>query len=145
MTKEERDQLKKLKKLEAIDKKEKEEDRKELKKITDETVRHAFGFLETASKVITNTKRFVYTEFNELIELKKQIYDTSEEQFSHTFTTQDSKLKVIVGFNVVDSFDDSHTAGVDGVLAYLNKLGKDDDSRWLVDNLKKYLARSANG
>lgn len=83
--------------------------------------------------------------FADIIELKKQVYQTSDEQYSHTFTTKDSKFRIIIGFNVVDNFDDSHTAGVDAVNNYLSKLGTDDNSKWLLKQLKKYLARNVKG
>ncbi len=145
LTPEQRQQLEELKRLESQEKEREKEERNTLKQVTDETVKEAFVVLSGLSEVITNVKKQVYGMFADIIELKKQIYQTSDKQYSHTFTTTDSKFRIIIGFHVVDNFDDSHTAGVDGVNEYLNKLGTDTDSKWLVKNLKKYLARNAKG
>lgn len=145
MTAEQRDQLNNLKKLEAQEKEQQKEDREALKSMTDETVKDAFGVLIELSKSIAEAKGVVYGMFADIIELKKQVYQTSNEQFSHTFTTKDSNLRIIVGFHIVDSFDDSHTAGVDGVNAYLNDMGTDADSKWLVKTIKKYISRNTKG
>ena len=145
MTAEQRDQLNNLKKLEAQEKEQQKEDREALKSMTDETVKDAFGVLIELSKSIAAAKGVVYGMFADIIELKKQVYQTSNEQFSHTFTTKDSNLRIIVGFHIVDSFDDSHTAGVDGVNAYLNDMGTDADSKWLVKTIKKYISRNTKG
>ena len=145
LTPEQRAQLQELKKLEAAEKAQEKEERDALKTMTDEAVMEAFGVLCSLSEMIAKVKKQVYAIFADVIELKKQVYKTSAEQYSHTFTTKNSKLRIIIGFHVVDNFDDSHTAGVDGVNEYLGKLGKDTDSKWLVKNLKKYLARNVNG
>lgn len=145
MTADQRQQLEELKKLEAQEKERTKEERETLKTMTDETVKDAFGVLLGLSKSITEAKAVVYGMFADIIELKKQVYQTSDEQFSHTFTTRDSKLRIIVGFHVVDSFDDSHTAGVDGVNEYLSNMGTDDDSKWLVKTIKKYISRNTKG
>jgi len=145
MTAEQRQQLEELKKLESKEKEQTKEERETLKTMTDETVKDAFGVLLGLSKSITEAKGVVYGMFADIIELKKEVYKTSDEQFSHTFTTRDSKLRIIVGFHVVDSFDDSHTAGVDGVNEYLNGMGTDKDSKWLVKTIKKYISRNTKG
>ncbi|WP_461631718.1 hypothetical protein [Labilibaculum euxinus] len=145
MTADQRRQLEELKKLESKEKEQTKEDRETLKTMTGETVKDAFGVLLGLSKSITEAKGIVYGMFADIIELKKEVYKTSDEQFSHTFTTKDSKLRIIVGFHVVDSFDDSHTAGVDGVNEYLNSMGTDDNSRWLVKTIKKYISRNTKG
>jgi hypothetical protein len=145
MTDEQRQQLEELKAMEAKEKQQTKEERETLKTMTDETVKDAFGVLLKLSKSITEAKEVVYGMFADIIELKKEVYKTSDEQFSHTFTTRDSKLRIIVGFHVVDSFDDSHTAGVDGVNEYLSGMGTDEDSKWLVKTIKKYISRNTKG
>ena len=145
MTAEQRKQLEELKQLEKQERQREKEERQALKDVTDDTVKEAFLVLSGLSEVITHSKKQVYAMFADIIELKKQVYKTSDEQYSHTFTTKDSKFRIIIGYNVVDNFDDSHTAGVDGVNKYLSKLGTDDNSKWLLKQLKKYLARNAKG
>lgn len=145
MTAEQRLQLEELKKLESQEKERTKEDRQTLKEMTDESVKDAFAILLQLSKNIKEAKTIVYSKFADIIELKKQVYQTSDEQFSHTFTTKDSKLRIMVGYHVVDSFDDSHTAGVDGVNEYLSNMGTDDDSKWLVKTIKKYISRNTKG
>lgn len=140
-----RQQLEELKKLEALEKERTKEERETLKVMTNETVMEAFEVLENVSKALAVAKKQVYGMFADIIELKKQVYNTSDEQFSHTFTTKNGMFRIIVGFHIVDSFDDSHTAGVDGVNTYLEKLGVDKDSKWLVKTIKKYISRNSKG
>ncbi len=145
LTDEQRHQLEHLKMLEAREKSMVKEDQKALKELTDETVKNAYVILAKTSEVIAEAKTMVYGMFADIIELKKQIYKTSDEQYSHTFTTKDGMLRIIIGFHVVDNFEDSHTAGVDGVNSFLNSLGVDDNSRMLVKMAKKLLSRDNKG
>ncbi len=145
MTAEQRQQLEELKQLEAQEQASIKEERKALKEMTDETVKDAFVVLEQTSKIITEAKAKVYGMFADIIELKKQVYEGSDDQFSHTFTSKDGMLRIIIGFHVVDHFDDSHTAGVDGVNKFLNSLGVDENSKMLVKMAKKLLSRDAQG
>ncbi len=145
LTEEQRKQLEELKRLEQEELDKKREDRQTLKEVTSEAVVKAYSVLEQLSKAIAAAKTEVYSIFADIIALKKDIYETSDEQYSHTFTTDDSKLRIILGFHVIDSFDDSHTAGVDGVNKFLDSLGVDKDSKMLVAMAKKLLSRDAKG
>jgi hypothetical protein len=145
LTPEQRKQLEELKALEAAEIAAKKEERNALKELTDENVKEGFEILLEVSDFLSKAKKKVYGMFADIIELKKQVYDGSDEQYSHTFTTKDGNYRIIIGFHVVDSFDDSHTAGVDGVNKFLNKLGVDKDSKMLVKMAKKLLSRDAKG
>ncbi len=145
MTEEQRKQLEELKKLEKVELDKKKEDRQTLKEVTSEAVERAFRILKELSKVLSDAKTEVHKIFADIIELKKDVYETSDEQFSHTFTTLNGQLRIILGFHVIDAFDDSHTAGVDGVNKFLDSLGVDKDSKMLVAMAKKLLSRDAKG
>lgn len=145
MTEEQRKQLEELKKLEQKENERKREERNTLKEVTSEATVRAFSILNELAKVLADAKTEVYRIFADVIELKKDVYEVSDEQYSHTFTTTDSKLRIILGFHVIDAFDDSHTAGVDGVNKFLDSLGIDKDSKMLVAMAKKLLSRDAKG
>lgn len=145
MTEEQRKQLEKLKALEKKENERKREERDTLKEVTSEATLRAFRIVEQVSKALSDAKTEVYSIFADVIELKKAVYETSDEQYSHTFTTTDSKLRIILGFHVIDAFDDSHTAGVDGVNKFLDTLGVDKDSKMLVQMAKKLMSRDSKG
>ncbi len=145
MTDEQRKQLEELKKLEKVELDKKKEERQTLKEVTSEATLRAFRILQELSKVLGDAKTEVYRIFADIIELKKDIYETSDEQFSHTFTTLDGKFRIILGFHVIDAFDDSHTAGVDGVNKFLSSKAVDKDSEMLVGISKELLSRDAKG
>jgi len=145
LTDEQRKQLEQLQAIANAEKEQKLEDRETLKKLTDENVVTAFGVLDLLSKNIADVKARVYAMFADIIELKKQVYETTDEQYSHTFTSACGKYSIKIGYNTIDHFGDSHTAGVDGVNKFLNSLGIDDNSRMLVKMAKKLLSRDAKG
>jgi hypothetical protein len=145
LTEEQRKQLEELKALEAKEKQQVKKDRDELKKITNKTVKEAFPILMELNEALMNTKKKVYGMFADIIELKKAVYESSDEQYSHTFTSDCGNYRIIIGFHVNDHFEDSHTAGVDGVQRFLNSLGVDDNSKMLVDMAKQLLSRDAKG
>lgn len=145
MTEKQRLQLKELKELEAKEKATLKEEQQTLKEMTDETVKDAFNVLIQTSETIAKAKQLVYGMFADIIELKKEVYKTSDEQFSHTFTTKDGLYRIIIGFHLTDHFEDSHTAGVDGVNTFLNNLGVDTNSKMLVKMAKKFMSRDAKG
>lgn len=145
LTAEQRKELNRLKSLEKAEKEALRDDRNMLKEMTSETVTEAFHIAQEVSETLTKAKTKIYGMFEDVLALKKQVYQISEEQYSHTFTTTDGKYRIIMGFHVVDSFDDSHLAGVDGINTYLDGLGVDDNSKMLVKMAKKLLSRDAKG
>lgn len=120
-------------------------ERDELKMLTDESIIESFEMLRALSLNIGNVKRKVYDTVNTVIELKRNIYNSTREQYSHTFTSSDGMLRIIIGYNVCDDFDDSATAGIDGVNQFLTTLGVDDNSKMLVKMAKQLLAKDAKG
>ncbi len=120
-------------------------ERDSLKKLTDESIKESFKILNGLSVAITDAKKQVYNIINDVIELKKIVYNGTNDQYSHTFTSNDGMLRITVGFNVVDDFDDSSTAGIDGVNQFLTTLGVDDNSKMLVKMAKQLLAKDAKG
>lgn len=120
-------------------------EREGLKKLTDESIKECFDILSGLSSTITEAKRKVYDTINTVIELKRNIYNSTKEQYSHTFTDADGNLRITIGYNVIDDFDDSATAGIDGVNQFLTTLGVDQNSKMLVKMAKQLLAKDAKG
>lgn len=145
LTAEQRKELARLKSLEKAEKEALQDERNTLKEMTDETVKEAFHIFEETSNVLSLTKGKVFGMFADIIELKKQVYKLSDEQYSHTFTSEDGRYRIIIGYHVVDSFDDTHVAGVDGVNRFLDSLADDNKSKMLVKMAKKLLSRDVKG
>ncbi len=145
MTEEQRKQLEELKKLEQQEIDKQREERETLKDMTSDAVLRSFEVLKEVSGALALAKTKVYGILKSVVELKKDVYDVPDNQQSHTFTTSDGKFRIILGYHVIDDFDDSHTAGVDGVNKFLDSLGVDKNSKMLVQMAKKLLSRDAKG
>ncbi len=147
LTPKQRKDLERLKSLEAQEKEAIKNDRQALKDLTSETAKDVFDILMKLSTIVTKVKKEAYEKLLSVIELKRDIYQSTDEQFSHTFTTDCGLYRIIAGFNVIDHFDDSHTAGVDGVLTFLNSLSKGEgsDSEIAVDVAKDALKKDSKG
>lgn len=120
-------------------------EREGLKKLTDESIKECFDILSGVSSNIADAKAKVYDTLNTVIELKRNIYNSTKEQYSHTFTNAEGNLRITIGYNVIDDFDDSATAGIDGVNQFLTTLGVDTNSKMLVKMAKQLLAKDAKG
>ena len=92
-------------------KKQQEEQRKSETKVyfhlRDETVRKVFEKLTRVNADLENIKKEIFDEFGAVLEMKNNLFDSKEEQFSHTFTTTNGDLSVILGQNTIDRWDET--------------------------------------
>lgn len=124
----------------------KKDDRDTYKKVVDETVMVVFEALKELSGRITMAKNYVYGSFSDIMEMKKDVYgEQVDEQYSHTFTTSDGRLRIKLGHHVNDDYDDTVGAGIEKVKRYISNLGKDDDSKRLVGAVIRLLSRNKEG
>lgn len=127
-------------------KKKKKEERETLKNITDETILNVFGSLKKMSESLGLLKKEVYDNFADIIEMKKDVYgDKTAEQHSHTFTTTDGRLRIILGYNTIDDYDDTVDMGIAKVREYIQRLARDEDSKRLVNAVFRLLSKDNKG
>jgi len=137
-----------LQELQAEQKQQEEQKKSELKvyqHLKDETVRKVFEKLTNLSGELEQRKAEVFAEFTAVLQLKGNVYGTKEEQFSHTFTTDDGSLSIIIGHNTIDRWDETISVGIERVNQWLTKLAKDDASALLVGMVRDLLKPNKEG
>jgi len=120
-------------------------ERRMLKEVTNDTIKEVFAKLMSISSLLKDAKNSVYENFATIMELKKQVYDREEGQNSDTFTTTDGKLRITLGYNVVDDYDDTAEVGIEKVKQYISSLAQDANSKQLVGAVLRLLARDQKG
>lgn len=115
------------------------------KRLVSETVVESFPHLENLSAAMFATKDLVRSNFNAVLELKAELYGVKEGQQSHQFTNDDDTLRIRIGYNMVDSYDDTVETGIALVRNYINSLATDEKSKTLVDMVSKLLAKDNKG
>lgn len=115
------------------------------KALVDKAVTECFPVLEVTSGELTKQKSYVREQFNSIIELKSELYDTKQEQSSHSFMSTDGQRRIKIGHNLVDDYDDTVNAGITKVKEFINSLAKDTDTRLLVDTLMQLLSKDKKG
>lgn len=137
----------KQRRFEAFEREEKRKEmvakRKENKEaydaLIDESITAVFPCAMAISQLLGAVKAGIYRTFNTAIEMKADMYEIKEEQQSHTFTSSDGAHRITLGYNQLDNYDDSVTAGIDKVKAFISSLGNDDKSQLLVNGILRLL------
>ena len=128
--------------LEKLESK-KDEDREIYKALVLETVPKAMFQLCAASEIISDAKTKTFQFFEQVLDLKNQVYGLKEKQQSHTFSTD--KEEIIIGYRINEGWDDTVTAGIAKVENYLSSLSKDAETATLVSMLFNMLKKDAKG
>lgn len=142
------DKAKLLKELEAEQKSANERIKKErqsYKLTVDKKVKAILPVLQKVSKSIADAKRYTYKSLESLIKLKTELYDREDDQYSHSFSSSDGEVTIIIGCNVIDGWDDTVNIGIGKVMDYLKTMVKDKDSKDLVETVTKLLSKDNKG
>ena len=101
----------------------KKRDREEYEGLKEMAIRESFELLRMASQGLLDVKTTVFDNFADVLDLKASVYELTPEQMqrqeSHTFTSIDGKVSIIIGSNTVDRWDESVVLGVENVREYL--------------------------
>ena len=120
-------------------------ERQKYKELVDKEITICFPVLQEVSKAISAAKKYVYDNLSTLISIKSEIYEREADQNSHSFTNQNGTITIILGYNMLDSYDDTVDVGVSKVQDFLKTLGKDKESSDMVDTISKLLSRDTKG
>ena len=127
----------------------KKRDRETYEELKSMAIKDSFDLLATASKLLIETKDSVFENFSDILTLKKQVFGLTDEQMerqeSHSFSTQDGKITIILGANTVDKWDETVDVGVLMVKDYLKTLAKDEASGHLVGMITVLLKPNKDG
>ena len=87
--------------------------RVEYAELVDAEVNKAVEELESLSQQIKATKEKVYNNFSTVLDMKSEVIGIPKDnQRSHTFTTSDSRCRIILGVHTVDGYRDTVEDGI---------------------------------
>lgn len=121
----------------------KERDREAYRQIVDDTVDSACLRLQSASTILSEIKSEVFQQFKAVLAMKDEVYQIKEAQRSHTFSTD--RFGITIGYRVIDGWDDTASAGVAKVNAFIGTLARDANSAALVETVFNLLKKDAAG
>lgn len=114
-----------------------EHDLQTYKKLVDDAISETVPEAHCIQEMLTRTKDGIMERFRAVIDLKETLFVGSKQlkygRYSDTFTNSESTMRVTVGYNTLDAYDDTYTAGVEMVNQYIESLATDDKSKQLAD------------
>ena len=120
-----------------------ERDLQTYKKLVDEAIAETVPEAHCIQEMLTRTKDGIMERFRAVIDLKETLFVCSKQlkdgRYSDTFTNSDSNMRVTVGYNTLDAYDDTYTAGVEMVNQYIESLATDEKSKQLADMVNTLL------
>ena len=123
------------------------ENREAYAQLVDEQVELAIPELVSLSEQIRAVKQKVFENFREVLAMKRDVMGLTKQtgQHSHTFTNTAGTMRLTLGSNTVDDYRDTAEDGIEMVKQYIASLGKDEETRALVDMVLRLLARDQTG
>ena len=115
------------------------------KSLVSQTVVDCFPRLQHVSETLAGEKRTIREAFAAVLQLKADLYGVKEGQRSHQFMSDDGTLRIEIGFNCRDNYDDTADTGVAMVKEYLAELGDSDNARQAVKLALSLLAKDQKG
>ena len=78
--------------------------------------------------------------------MKKDVMKlTKDGQRGHNFTTSDGKMRIELGFYVLDNYKDTVNDGIAIIKEYISGLAKDEETQSLVDMVLRLLSKDQKG
>ena len=134
---------------ERADKDQQKKEKETYEQIKDLQVRATFKELQKVSDLLTVNKEKVFDDFKTILRMKKELYHLSDEkmavQQSHTFTTHDGSMSIIIGHNIIDRWNETVSVGIGKINEWLTKLAKDDESAKLVGFIRDLMKPNKEG
>lgn len=123
----------------------KKQNREAYRALIDELIEVNFPKLQTVSENLASIKSSVMQAFQQAIEMKKEIFEVQEGQYTHTFTNSAGDKRIMLGVYTTDAYRDTVNEGIAIVKESIVGLAKDDDSRALVEAILKLLSKDQKG
>lgn len=120
------------------------------KKSVATTVDFLFPKLQDVSKTLTKMKQLVYDKTKVLLDKKAALYESSVDNYTHTFTNEEGDTSITIGHRIVDGWDDTVNAGIEKVKKFMEKISstgnnKDQQTKFLIETVNKLLSKDAQG
>lgn len=112
--------------------------------IKTETVSEVYNSLETISNDLVMIKERMLNSFRTLVDLKADLFGVDEKQMSHSWTSADGTVTIITGFNHIDRWDETVSAGIAKVNAWIDNQ-TNDHNRNMIDLVRNLLKPNKDG
>ena len=121
--------------------------REEYARLVDDEVAAAVAQLQELSEQMATIKKTIFENFDTIIKMKREVMSLCkpEGQYTHTFTSSDSRCRITLGNRMVDDYRDTVEDGIAMVKDYITSLAKDEDSAQLVGLIMSLLERNKSG
>ena len=107
------------------------------KALVDDAIRETVPEACAISETLATKKRAIIDRFRAVIRMKEELFRGTKAlrdgRYTDTFTNADGTARVTVGYNTIDNYDDTYTAGVEMVNRYIESLATDDKSLQLAN------------
>lgn len=123
----------------------KRQNRETYRQLIDELIESCFPRLQQVSSTLSQVKGEVLQAFQKAIEMKRDIFEVAENQYTHTFTNSDGSKRIMVGVYTTDDYRDTVNEGIAIVKDAIIGMAKDDESKTLVEAILKLLSKDQKG
>lgn len=121
-------------------------DRETYGQLVDEEIEQAIPMLQELSGDIRTVKEKVIDNFQQILDMKAGVLKRVKDgQKSHTFTNSDGNKRITIGRCVVDGWRDTVEDGIAIVKDSVIGLIKDDETKALVNQIMRLIARDQAG
>lgn len=111
-----------------------------------EFVDNTFALLEKCSSLLADAKAHIVTGSDDLIKMKEDLFNAKSTQLSHSFMSTDGSMRIKVGYNIRDSWDNTAEDGVRIISNYITSVPPEDTkARELASIVSEFLTRDKNG
>lgn len=114
-------------------------------RLVEEAIDKAIPMLVSVSSTILETKKSVIKEFEQALQIKKDLFEVEAGQHSHSFTNSDGTKRIIIGRYTIDNYRDTVNEGIAIVNEVIKELGKDEESKILSGAVLRLMARDQRG
>lgn len=123
----------------------KKQNREIYRQLIDELIEENFPILQQVSNNLAQVKRSIIQAFRQAIEMKKEIFEVDEDQYTHTFTNSRGDKRIILGVYTTDGYRDTVNEGIAIVKEAIIGMAKDEESKALVEAILKLLSKDQKG
>ena len=121
-------------------------DREVYGQMVDEEIEQALPMLRELSGDIRTVKEQVLDNFRQILDMKADVLKrTKDGQKSHTFTNSTGDKRITIGRCVVDGWRDTVEDGIAIVKEAVMGLIKDDETKAMINQIMRLIARDQNG
>jgi uncharacterized protein (UPF0147 family) len=120
-------------------------DRAAYREVVEQAVERVFPELQEVSGLLFEKKKEVYRMFETALQLKKEIFRQSSDNYSHTFSNRENTKRIILGVYMTDDYTDTVNEGVAIIKEVIEGMAVDANSRALVSAVMRLLAKDSKG